>query len=114
VQGFQGAGHEADGDTAMTHRKGEITHSDPKRKSPRLRKIPRFPHHVALPAEKVRDPVDRQLIFCAAGVVSATPFTYFMRRDDSDVVVFCFSEPEDAAAFAGRFGGDRLKTGSRR
>jgi hypothetical protein len=28
AQGFQGAGHEADGDTAMTRRKGEITGGD--------------------------------------------------------------------------------------
>jgi hypothetical protein len=28
-----------------------------------------------------------------------------MRHDDSDVVVFCFSEPANAEAFAKRFGG---------
>ena len=28
-----------------------------------------FRHHVALPAEKARDPVNRELIFCAAGVI---------------------------------------------
>jgi hypothetical protein len=90
----------------MTPRKGEITRGDLKRKWPRLRAVPQFPHHVALLAEKVRDPVHTEVIFCTAGVLSATRFTYSMRRDDRDVVVFCFTKPEDAQAFAGRFGGE--------
>jgi hypothetical protein len=61
---LQGAGHETDGDTAMPPRKGEITRDNLKR---------RWPRHVALPAEKVRDPMSREVIFCAAGVLSATP-----------------------------------------
>jgi hypothetical protein len=97
----------------MTSRKGEITRGDLKRKWPPLQIIPQFPHHVALPAEKVRDRVNRDVIFCAAGVLSATPLTYFMRRDDSDLLVFCFAKPEDAEAFAKRFVGDRLPRGRR-
>jgi hypothetical protein len=42
------------------------------------------------------------------------PLTYSIRRDDSDFVVFCFAKPEDAEAFAERYGGKRLPTGIRR
>jgi hypothetical protein len=96
----------------MTGRKGKITRNNLERKWPRLRTVPQFPHHVALPAEKVRDRVNREVIFCAAGILSATPLTYSMRRDHSDVVVFCFANPEDAHAFAKHFGGERLPRGS--
>ena len=57
---------------------------------------------------------NREVIFCAAGVLSATPLTYSLRRDHSDFVVFCFAAPEDVDAFAECFGGKWLPTGIRR
>jgi hypothetical protein len=90
---------------AMTRRKGEITRGNLARK---------WPHCVAPPTEKVRLVMNREVMFYAAGVRSAAPLTRFLRHDDSDVVVFCLGKPDDAAAFARRFGGDRLPANQQR
>jgi hypothetical protein len=77
-------------------RNGEIRRADLRRK---------WPHHVALSADKVRGV--ESIVHRFANARSARQ-TFFMRRDDLDFVVFCFSKPEDAQAFCQRFGGERL------
>ncbi len=83
----------------MTRRKGEIMLPEIKR---------HWPHHVALPADKVRGVMNSQIVWSFAETLSAGPRPYSLRRDDGDYVVFCFTKPEDAEAFAERFGGERL------
>jgi hypothetical protein len=67
-----------------------------------------WPHHVALPAEAVRGIANSETVRGFAAGLSVAPRTYHLRRDDKDLVVFCFGRPEDAQAFAARFGGEVL------
>ena len=83
----------------MTRRKGEIT---------RAQLHQWWPHHVVLSADKVKGLRNSTTVHDFANSLSVAPRTHWLRRDDTDLVVFCFTKPEDAQTFAERFGGERL------
>jgi hypothetical protein len=62
----------------MTGRKGEITLPQIKR---------HWPHHVTLPADKVRGVMNSQIVWGFTETLSAAPRPYSLRRDDGDYVV---------------------------
>jgi hypothetical protein len=55
---------------AMIHRKGEITKADLWR---------RWPHHVVLPADKLRGLMNSEILRTSAAALSAAPQTYSVR-----------------------------------
>jgi len=65
-------------------------------------------YHVAIAADKVQGHRNYDAMYGFAEASSVAPRTFSMRRDDLDFVVFCFAKPEDAAAFCGQFGGERM------
>ncbi len=83
----------------MTRRKGKISEKQILRQ---------WPHHVALPAEAVRGPQNAEAVYGFARTLTSGPRPCHLRRDDRELVVFCFEKPEEAQAFAEPFGGERL------
>jgi hypothetical protein len=64
-----------------------------------------WPHQVALLAERCRGRNHEIIrLFCAG--LSLCPRGHSFRRDDHDVIVFCFAERAHAEQFLAHFGGE--------
>jgi hypothetical protein len=86
----------------MSRRQGQIT----------LARLQReWPHHVALPAEALRNFQKSETVFAFLKAVSAGPRPYHLRRGDREIVVFCFAASKDAETFHARFGSELLPAG---
>jgi hypothetical protein len=82
----------------VVYRKGELSKAMMDRQ---------WPHQVALPAHRCLGHNYRTIwLFCEG--LSLCPRTHSFRRDDTDVIVFCFAERAHAAVFCDRFGGETI------
>ena len=87
----------------MVYRKGELSKGVMDQQ---------WPHQVALPASRCggADYVTIRL-FCEP--LSLCPRTRSFRRDDTDMIVFCFAERAHAEQFRDHFGGEFIDPKSR-
>jgi len=81
----------------MTQRKGELPKSTLDRE---------FPYQVAFPAARGVRHADEVLIRLFCDNLKVAPRHHTVRREDRDFVVYCFADPQHAAAFQARFGGE--------
>jgi len=87
----------------VVYRKGELSKGTMDRQ---------WPHQVALPAARcIGGNYVTIRLFCEG--LSLSPRTHSFRRDDSDMLVFCFADRAHAAQFRERFGGVFLDPKSR-
>jgi len=84
----------------VVYRKGELTKAMMDRQ---------WPHQIALPAYRcLGHNYLTMRFFCEAERLSLCPRTHSLRRDDQDVLVFCFAERAHAEQFLTHFGGKFL------
>ena len=81
----------------MTPRKGELPKSALDRE---------FPYQVAFPAGRGVRHADEVLIRLFCDNLKVAPRHHTVRRDDRDFIVYCFADPQHAALFQARFGGE--------
>jgi hypothetical protein len=88
---------------AVVYRKGELSKGTMDRE---------WPHQVALPAHQCSGPNYVTIrLFCEP--LSLCQRTHTFRRDDVDVLVFCFAERAHAQLFQQRFGGEFMNPKAR-
>ena len=87
----------------MVYRKGELSKGTIDRN---------WPHQVALPAARCGGANYVTIrLFCEG--LSLCRRTHSFRRDDMDILVFCFADRECAEKFRDRFGGEFIDPKSR-
>jgi len=87
----------------VVYRKGELSKGTMDRE---------YPHQVALPAARCSGGKYVTIRLCCDGL-SLCPRTHSYRRDDADVLVFCFADRVHAEQFRDRFGGEMIDPKSR-